>query len=351
MNELDIKYVEKSKQLFKNNFDVSNIVLYHRRIAETFNKIFFKLGSEKLNNVSIIPSNDRSVRFIGSATNIFKEYFVNKKIENNGYYLTQKCLRTRNLKTFFSDSEFSEWSSYFNVLGAIIPPEKIEIFFEKILHFLLCIGIESEDIRVSFYEKDIDLIQSVILICKKYNISVNFDSDDTMQKYRHKYGLDDVWGRNFNIALKNKKDEKFCDIGNIILIENHLGQIAVEVGIGIETLISKIFDLNSSVEASFISKLVIFKNNFFYKFFDSLCASVAMIDSGVKPGPKSREYLLKVYIIAMCYLKDKIEISYEDISRIVDEYEKQEFCKISCLGEKVVSYMKKYEKKIYIYIK
>lgn len=341
----------KNLKLFTESFDVDNINLYHNKIIKTFDIFFANLGSKKLDNISIISKEDHSVRFIGSSTNIFKKYLLNNEIQNNGYYSIQKCLRTRNLKTFFSDADFSEWSSYFNVLGAILPPENVKVLFETILFFLLEIGIDRKRIRVSFHPDDIDLIDSVNFFCKINNISVKIDSFDNLQKYRHKYGLAEVYGRNFNISLENEKTGDFKDIGNLILIENNSGPIAVEVGIGIETLISRIFGLNNSIEASLISMFVVFKNNFYYKFFDALSASVAMLESGVKPGPKSREYLLKVYIISLCYLKDKINIDFQEIKEIIENYEKEEFYKNSYISNRLINYMKIYNEKVCIYIK
>lgn len=52
--------------------------------------------------------------------------------------------------------------------------------------------------------------------------SINIEKDSKpLQYYKHKYGMGEIVGRNFNFSLRHKNTQIFNDIGNVIVIEDN----------------------------------------------------------------------------------------------------------------------------------
>ena len=331
--------------LREKEFRIEQLDFYFQEIIFKFKESFKSFGYKEYRPVSLISEIDHSVRFIGSTINVFKKYLLKFGGLNDKYFLIQKCLRTRNSKTFFNDLIFPEWSSYFIALGTISPPEDLIKTLDGTIDFLFKLGIKNNQIRINIYYQDGDLLKCITNSCLVNNLLINIDTTENPSSYRHKYGLDKIYGRNFNIAIKNQRTEEFKDIGNITLIENTCGQLAVEVAMGVSTLISRIFGLSNSIESSIISKIVPFKEGFTSKFSDALSATVMMLKQKIKSKDRGRYYLLRIYVLALLYLGDKVNFSFEEIKIFAQNYEKEEFGIISDIGDKLITYMEKYNQK------
>jgi hypothetical protein len=325
-------------------FKIEMLDCIFKKITDTFSENFKLAGYIEHDPEPLISDIDHSVRFIGSTTNVFKQYLTdNVKISGKGYFLIQKCLRTRNASTFFSDDIFPEWSSYFTAMGIMSPSGNVETLLTDTLNFLLNLGIEVGKIRINVSSRDKDLLECVRNVQKKIKFLIDVDGVDNINYYRHKYGMDEINGRNFNLAIKNEKTEEFKDIGNIVVIEEGGAPLAVEMGIGVSTLIAKIFGLDNSIEASTISKIVTFKPGFTSKFADALSAAVVMLREKINPGSRDKARLLRTHLRALTYFRFKLGISLEDIKNFADKYEKEEFGEITNIGDIIVLYLEDYE--------
>ncbi|MFZ5391342.1 MAG: hypothetical protein ACOZAJ_03660 [Patescibacteria group bacterium] len=334
------------------NFNSNNIDHYHKEITDAFRFNMRELKYHELPPSSLIPREDKSVRYVGSATSIFKKHFINKSVPDRGYFIIQKCLRTRNLKSFFVDEVNPEWASYFTMLGAIVRPDKISSLLDGVLNTLFSLHVSNERIMINVFFKDVDLIN--LISDKRYQgrFLVNIDnSENNLIKYRHKYGMDNIYGRNFNLSIKDEDRQVFKDVGNIIVIETDGVSLAVEMGIGVSTLLARIFSLKNSIEASLVSKIIPFEYGLKSKFSDALSSIVAMFRSGVNPGSKGREYLLKVYIIALVYLCDKVNVSFSKVKEYCDRYELEEYGNVTDIVDRLLKYMLVYKNKIPTYLK
>jgi hypothetical protein len=329
-------------------FNVESINNLSLETTNTFSKVFESEGYLKHTSYpSLISEIDHSVRFIGSTTNVFKQYLKeNNLIPERGYFLIQKCLRTRNTNTLFDDSIIPEWSSYFTAMGAIAPANALNKLSNTTLEFLIESKIDINRIKINVSSKDKDLLECVEKIKKNFKCQVGIDEINNLEYYRHKYGEQNLQGRNFNISIKNQKTNEFKDIGNIILIEKDNIPTAVEMGIGVGTLISKKFDLNNSIEASSISKIIPYKPDLTSKFSDALSVSVVMFKEKIIPGSRDKARLLRTNLLALTYFKHKIGLNLEEIKKYIDLYEKEEFNEITNISDRIIPYLIENDKRL-----
>ena len=316
-------------------FNPQKICEYHQEVTDTFKKYFLRLGYIEESPISIISQDDHSVRFTGSTSNTFKPYLEHKKmIPAEGIFLLQKSLRTQNAHAFLNDEAFPEWSSYFTEIGAMVRPEDLKDLFEVSVGYLLKLGVKKERINIKINSKDTDLMGCV----KNSKLNLEIDRHD-INYYRHEYGLPGILGRNFNLAISNKKGE-FKDIGTIVIIEKNRKKIVAEMGFGVSTLIARIYSLTNSIEASTISKIIPFKRGFTSKLEDALSTAIVMIKSGVKPASRDKGRILRECLSAIDYLRIKCGYSIEDIMEFTNKYEEEEFGIISNIADIIELYLK-----------
>ncbi|MFA6386611.1 MAG: hypothetical protein WCW04_02480 [Candidatus Paceibacterota bacterium] len=328
------------------NFNIESIRSLYSETINSFSNVFGSEGYIKHEPcTSLISGIDHSVRFIGSTTNVFKKYLKEDiPIPKEGYFLVQKCLRTRNTNTLFDDSIIPEWSSYFTAMGAIAPFDAINKLSDTTMKFLSSLKIDENRIRIDVSSLDTDLLEIIKKLNKNYKFSINITDEGNIDSYRHKYGEENISGRNFNISIKNQKTNEFKDIGNIILIEKNNIPIATEMGIGVGTLISKKFNLSNSIEASSISKIIKYKSGLTTKFSDTLSVVVVMLKEKITPGSRDKARLLRTNLLALTYFKHKLDIGIEEIKKYVDDYEKEEFGGNTNISNMIINYLVENEK-------
>jgi len=339
--------IYKDSVINKKHFEIEMLDYIFKKITDTFSENFKLAGYIEHDPEPLISDIDHSVRFIGSTTNVFKQYLTDDvKISGKGCFLIQKCLRTRNASTFFSDDIFPEWSSYFTAMGIMSPPGNTETLLTDTLNFLLNLGIEVGKIRINVSSRDKDMLECVRNVQKKIKFIIDVDGVDNTNYYRHKYGMDEITGRNFNLAIKNEKTGEFKDIGNIVVIEKDGASLAVEMGIGVSTLIAKIFGLDNSIEASTISKIVAFRPGFTSKFADALSTAVVMLKEGIMPGSRDKARLLRTHLRALSYFRLKLGIDLDEVKNFADKYEDEEFGEVTKIGNRILLYLEDYEENL-----
>ena len=327
-------------------FNIENIDSIYRDTISTFSKVFESEGYVNHQpHSSLVSDIDHSVRFIGSTTNVFKKYLKeNNIVPENGYFLVQKCLRTRNINTLFDDSVIPEWSSYFTAMGAIAPEDNLYKLSKTTLKFLKESNIDSNRIKINVSSRDADLVECINKLKNDFKFAVGVDEINNPEYYRHKYGESNLIGRNFNISIKNQKNNDYKDIGNIIIIEKDNKKVAVEMGIGVGTFISKKFNLNNSIEASTISKIIEYKPDLTSKFSDTLSVSILMFREKIVPGSRDKARLLRTNLVALNYFKFKLGLSFEEIKKYIEDYEKYEFGEITNISDVIINYLMENEK-------
>jgi len=316
-------------------FRPQKIFNYHSTIKNLFADYFLSLGYQKHESLPISSLDDHSVRFIGSTSNTFKPYINNSPIPSNGFFLIQKCLRTQNASSFFNDKSFPEWGSYFTEIGLIAPSNKLgDLTKNSLNYFTDILKIKQDRIVLRVSSQDKDLLRCV----KDTNLTIEIDGLP-FKYYRHKYGIEGTTGRNFNIGIKNDQTGVINDIGNIVLIENKHGEVAVEMGFGISTLLARYYNLVNSIESSTISTVIPFKPGYTSKFSDALSSIVVILKEDIKPNSRDKGRILKTYLDGLYYISKKINFSTDDILKYAINFEEVEYKNTSFVGDKIIHFL------------
>ncbi len=316
---------------------------YTRKMIQAFLQYFSEKGYLMIPCVLITSGIDPTVRLIGSHVSPMKNYFIENKIPKNGLIMSQPCIRTHNLKKIFDDSVIPAWGSYFISLGALVMPEKITELCTNSLEYLLnSINIPAENIILRINSADRDLYN----LAKKYAyLGIGYDDSTMPEKYyRHKIDIEDIWGRNFNYAIK--KGDILYDIGNLIIIENKEGKLGVELALGTSTILKSFFSLSHVNSVNPVFGIEKINNPLQSKFEDAIIASAILFSEGLIPSASdSRGRTLRSYLRAIMYFKNKFKIHTESIAKMMWQFENSQ--KINHSGSNfIVSYIHKIEKEI-----
>lgn len=248
-------------------------------------------------SVEITSGLDSSVRFIGAPISVLKPYFMNNAIPNSGIAMRQNCIRTRNRNVLFEPSILPNWASFFTGMCILVRYDDLKkICFDAIDLLIDKFKIKKEDINIQINFKDTDLLDAIgSTIISDTQLMFNKNPDDY---YRHKYGIDEVIGRNFNISIKNKKTGLFEDIGNIIVIESLSGEkLGVELALGNATIFKQKHGLDHVLDSYCLGLEFIDDRNIRFRIEDAIITSIALVSEKLKPsGTDTRGRILKSYL-------------------------------------------------------
>lgn len=275
--------------------------------------------------VKITSGVDKSVVLVGSTISVLKPKLLNNSIHKNGEFLFQRAIRTQPLKVM-TVNQTSEWSSYFDATGLLVPQNLGEKLVYDVLFFLINkLNLSKDDIMIRINCNDTDLMGIVKNVSDMCNVEMNTREE---KYYKHRYGLDEygIYGRNFNIALKDKKACEYKDIGNIIIIENQNKKFGIECAIGLNALLMRMEGLKTSIEASGISDIVKLKSPPQHKFADCLSVVSHLAYENVE-GLKKRNpiYLYRKYLKYLEYWSEELNLKREDVIAMIKNYLKMEY--------------------------
>lgn len=275
--------------------------------------------------VKITSGVDKSVVLVGSTISVLKPKLLNNSIHKNGEFLFQRAIRTQPLKVM-TVNQTSEWSSYFDATGLLVPQNLGEKLVYDVLFFLINkLNLSKDDIMIRINCNDTDLMGIVKNVSDMCNVEMNTREE---KYYKHRYGLDEygIYGRNFNIALKDKKACEYKDIGNIIIIENQNKKFGIECAIGLNALLMRMEGLKTSIEAFSISDIVKLKSPPQHKFADCLSVVSHLAYENVE-GLKKRNpiYLYRKYLKYLEYWSEELNLKREDVIAMIKNYLKMEY--------------------------
>lgn len=275
--------------------------------------------------VKITSGVDKSVVLVGSTISVLKPKLLNNSIHKSGEFLFQRAIRTQPLKVM-TVNQTSEWSSYFDATGLLVPQNLGEKLVYDVLFFLINkLNLSKDDIMIRINCNDTDLMGIVKNVSDMCNVEMNTREE---KYYKHRYGLDEygIYGRNFNIALKDKKACEYKDIGNIIIIENQNKKFGIECAIGLNALLMRMEGLKTSIEASSISDIVKLKSPPQHKFADCLSVVSHLAYENVE-GLKKRNpiYLYRKYLKYLEYWSEELNLKREDVIAMIKNYLKMEY--------------------------
>jgi len=311
------------------------------RLGEAFSCFFETKGYIRHNPVLISSGIDPTTYFIGSHISVFKPYLQNSVIPSPGYYLVQDCIRTQNLNLYFSGDKDFEWASFFTSLGLLTPSYRPDEVYLDAMKYLLSLGLDEDDIRIRVCSTHADLLYASEGTWIKREV-------DTMPQtyYRHKLGLEDIFGRNLNIALRKRGTSKFADVGNVIVIEKDGTPVATELALGTSTILKQAYGLDHIMDCFNINGLEKVKPNMRRKMEDAILVVVTLYREGLRPGSKGKNRLLGQYLKSISYFKRKSMLSMESLQKTINNFETSDFpiTETSVTGE-IIDYICRFERK------
>lgn len=292
---------------------------FTEQMIADFREYFLDNGYSETPPVKITSGVDETVRFVGSHISPMKEYFLNENIPEDGMIMSQPCVRTRNYPKLLDDTFVPAWGSYFKSLGVLVRPEKIEELCDQSIEYLLSVvKIPRENLTLRVNKEDTDLYN---LADKYRSLDIGYDDSSMPEKYyRHKLGVEGVWGRNFNYAIN--ANGTLHDIGNLIILENAEKQFGVELALGTSTILKHYFNLPHVNSANPVPDIENLDSPLRFKFEDSMITSAVLLSEGLRPSASdNKERILRSYLRGIIYFKNKLDIPSDAVVQMMHEFE------------------------------
>lgn len=308
-------------------------------IEQTFINHFNDAGFEKLKPSPVIQ-NDGTTHFIPATVTLSMDRLLAGNLAKNGEAAVQECLRTQNL-TDHEKGTTPEYMSFFTMCGSIAPILLLDILIKQSISLLRDeYGISKNNILLKANSADIEMINPI----NRHGIEV---ATDSMQSgyYQWKYGREELIGRGVTFAIKNDNNTNFRDIGNIIIIHHNQQQTAIEFGFGSETLLSRMKGFERPINTAPISEIISGKKepNQIEILKDFLVVSLIMLHHGITPGGnKGKRKILKKYIQALVYWKNKLEINNQQLNIWAQQFCIQQFGSDKNTSTMLMHYLKNY---------
>ncbi|EKE18542.1 MAG: hypothetical protein ACD_9C00301G0004 [uncultured bacterium] len=346
------EYQEKNKlqQNFIENeigdFSSENAREHVEEIKRIFSEHFSSLGYLEHPSVAISSGIDPTVRFIGSHISVFKPYILEKSVPNPGYFMSQDCIRARNLKHLLDDNFLPKWGSYFPSLGTISPPDHLHKVCEEVFAlFADKLKIKDDDIRILINSSDTDLLDAIPERFNRNHLEIDTHEE---KYYRHKFGIDGVWGRNFNIAIRDKGTDKFSDVANIIMIETEDEKLGIEFALGATTTLKQLYVLDHVADCHPVPTISTLEHELKYKFEDAVIVSTMLTKEGLQPlSTNNRGRILRSYMRSLSYFRAKAGMSIEELQIALLKFEDQQFPDTEKMSAKeIINYVIYYEKEL-----
>jgi hypothetical protein len=313
------------------------------KISGDFNECYSNAGYIEKESVPVSSKVDPTVRFIGSHISVFKPELLDGTIPEQGEFMVQDCLRTKNVQGLFDDEFVPGWGSSFTSLGALVTPDKLNEATERQLKFFTeKLGISVDDLRMRVSSADKDLLDSCLDYLPEKSLEIDTQAE---AYYQHVIGIEGVRGRNYNMALRNPNGEGFSDVGNIILLENDDRVLGVETAIGSSVVLKQLYNLEHVNDCYPLVGFESIDPQFRRKLEDAVIVSTRLLKEGLFPrGSDNRERILRSYLRSILYYSLRTGTSLEYIGEVAREFEQKQFSDNDTnTSEQIVSILSEYD--------
>lgn len=321
------------------NFEKKND--YLNFVELKFNECFSDKGYKQDKPVPITSKIDNTVDFVGSKISSLKHYLLDDNIPNEGVSVIQNCMKLRALKHLRDDTSLTFGSCY-RGMGTITKYDLVRIVNDTFDYLLneKYLGINPEDIRIRINLNDSDLNDAIEKIDSR--IIREYNTEDNAS-YQHIYGIENVTGRNFNIAIRKGQTDDFFDCAAIIVMENDLEKLAIDMGIGNSSLSMCYFNTDNTVASSRIADIISIDSMEKMKFADSIVAvSTLLYENILENSSKHFRKKFRQYLHMLLYWKEKFNISDYDILDYINKFLELEYdCREFMNEEQYVKILKK----------
>jgi hypothetical protein len=302
---------------------------YLNRIEGGFDQHFSQKGYKREEPVAVSSQIDPSVDLVGSKISALKRYVLNENIPTQGLYLIQDCFRTRGMKELKTVSS-SKFGSCFRTMGTLTNPDIEKVIFDTFDYLVNGVEIKSRDLLIKINADDRDLIVATSSAAS----DIRRQENAADAHYQHRYGLDDqnIFGRDFNIAVRKQKTDEFVNVGTVVLIEQNRKIIGVDMGIGNLSLAMCNFGKDNTLTVSRMADVFPIDSVEKQQFADSLVGlatlqkeQVHKLSSHSDRASKTLRWKYKKYEEAVVYWKLQFGLSNERVLEYMKRYINLEF--------------------------
>jgi len=262
---------------------------------------------------------DKSTRFIGSATNIFKTMMLNGSAPEHGGYVVQRCFSSRNLEAykqpipnFYNASThechgvLSAYSDFPNIVRAL------DTYFNEVM------GL-ADQVRYVVHSSDAELT-SVLednitpIRLRKVNIPI--------KNMRHSFGDSRLEGKDIWLHAMDKRTNRVLSIGVLILILVDHQPKYMELSLSPGRFIQLTNGLAHFVDIYGIQKIKGADPLLERAFSDCLTAVATLIHFGLRPGgTDNRMKILRQYIKCLSTLSGSLGLSHSSLLAALRDFE------------------------------
>lgn len=303
------------------------------QLRKEFVNLFSGQGFTVQKAVDVSSGGDSTVLFIGSNISALKGIVLGD-VPPEGVVIDQPSMRFRELKKLFDPKYRSNYGSFFNELGAFTRHSESKRLVGLLNEYLRStLGINESDLIIRVSSKDEDLLRIAA------DHFANLEVDSMPDKYyRHTIGEKGFVGRNFNIAVRNKKTGSFDDVGNFLAFTKD-GELAfLEVALGDTVILRSMkglehvldcYDVVTPEGLSRIEKL---------NFTNVVIVSTVLYREGlVASNISNQARILSKHLRYLFMLKNHKRIADEDIKTAVISFEMNYYGKESKVFERISS--------------
>jgi hypothetical protein len=303
-----------------------------------FREMFRGRGYLEHEPVPVSARIDPSVRFVGSTISVLKPILAAGDIHPRGHFLVQPAVRTHNVTRL--DEPPSGWCSYFRALGTLSPAARLpEVAADCWDMCRRVFGLTDERVVFRASSADEDLLAAVRSIPNGPEIEID---GYEQWRYRHRFGVDGVAGRNVNVAVRSDR-WGLRDIGNIVLIERAGEPIAVELAFGVATVLSRVHDLAYPMLASAAGRAVPMRDEADMALADLLSVGVTLMREGLRPNGGNRGRILRAHLQALSCFRVRGDRSLAEVQEFGERFHELEFGTASPLPGLIVDYLRAFE--------
>lgn len=300
-----------------------------------FSSHYQRFGCEEHRSVALTSAVDPTVRFIGSHTSVLKQYIISGKIPSLGFCINQTCLKNKNLQVFDDDTLCPQFGSIFLCQGVLVPYDQFASIAAHTFDYLFqWQNLNHSDVRVWVSSTDNDLVD-VLALCHVEQL-IQFDTLP-VNKYRHCFGMDNIAGRNFNIALRHKKTQDWSYAIVIIVIEKDGIPKFVEVAISPALIITQILGLPHVLDCYPFPTVQYRCEKLRRKFEDCIIVIIHLYKEGLRPSNKhNRNRILKKYMFYADSFRKIIGLDRKRLEKTIQKFEEMHFFTASSVSEVIV---------------
>lgn len=252
------------------------------------------LGLTEERRKPLVSKHDPTIMFTNSTTSVLKPY-LQSGVPAPGVFLIQPAMGQQGMEQWRREQVLGGYSSYWYSMGTLQPANAFNAAAVAGHDFLtrnLQVDPDKIVVRISSVDADIQRAFS------NTNIRTEFDGYD-LPNYRHRYGMDGVFGRNANYAI-DTGDGVLRDVGNLTLIESNGVAVATELSFDSTTVVSVTHGLKHPIMALPAASVFPLRETKPEDAHDMVTAdaatlSTALMMEGLQPASKGRSGKLRTF--------------------------------------------------------